>query len=281
MEHIDKAIPDFSKYILNQKNVNEKTFNILISENSFNSNSTIFIGSLIAYYLKNDFQVIFCGSNEGLIHYNTITKRYGVNMQTNLNLYYLDLFYSPYKHLIKEELPLGEIFPYTYNSVKSKNYYLIEGKKENETQDNQSFEDNQITETLEIMYKKLSENKSNKKTVLMFDNMTSIPIKDLYSFINKINFFCLEKDLNLIMGLNLKLLFPQVEGNFKKRNEFYSYLNYLCDLVFEFIENESGYSKDIDGKVVISIKSFSLENSWKLIYKIKENCIEFFNNLMI
>ena len=34
-----------------------------------------------------------------------------------------DLFYSPFKKIIKEELPLSENFPYTYNPNRSKNYY--------------------------------------------------------------------------------------------------------------------------------------------------------------
>lgn len=290
MEHIDKAIPDFSQYILGDKPLNFEKYFYLISENSFNSNSTAFIGSLLAYYLKNNFKIIFCGCNEGLNHYNSISKRYGINLLNNKDIYYVDLFYSPYKSIIKEELPLGEIFPYTFNSLRSKNYYLLNNfysESSENSQDSPIINDLKLTELLEKIILENNLN-TNEKTIIVFDNISVLPLKDLKEFVNKIYNISIINNFYTLIGVNRTILNSGDQIYDAKRrcyvsskNEDYAYLSHLADLEFEFIENESGYSKDIDGKINIKVNSSSLENNWNLIYKIKENCIEFYTNLVV
>jgi hypothetical protein len=258
----------------------EKYF-FLVSENSYTSNSTCFIATLLPYYLKNNFKVIFIGCNEGLIHYNNISKRYGTNLLNHASLYYIDLFFSPYKTLIKEELPLGEIYPPTFNSVKSKNYYLVNNfYKENRSKEGDNIsEEVDTTKLLDIISNLVKENNLNKeKTILIIDNISSLPVLRLKEFINEIYLQCIDFDINFLLGLN-KLL--HCSSSTSSISEEYVYLSHMADVEFEFCENDSGFSKDIDGNVNISIKSSYIENSWKLIYKIKENCIEFFTNLVV
>lgn len=285
MEQIDKAIPDFYQYILGERNLNFEKYFFLISENSFSSNSTCFIATLLPYYLKNNFKVIFIGCNEGLIHYNNISKRYGTNLLNHNSLYYIDLFYSPYKGLIKEELPLGEVYPQTFNSVKSKNYYLVNNfYNNNDTKDSKEGKIvNDVVNTnmlIEKINNIVNEYKLNtEKTILIIDNVSTLPVMKLKEFVNEIYLQCINFNMHCLVGVN-KLLLSST-GNTNSISEDYVYLSHLADLEFEFCENDSGYSKDIDGNVSISIKASAIENSWKLIYKIKENCIEFYTNLVV
>jgi DNA/RNA endonuclease G (NUC1) len=80
----------------------------------------------------------------------------------------VDLFYSPVKSLIREELPLSESFPSTYNPNRSKFYYS------NVTANNEghlNFET--LFQNLESQIKKFSSQEN--KTVLIFDNLSLIP----------------------------------------------------------------------------------------------------------
>lgn len=62
--------------------------------------------------------------------------------------------------------------------------------------------------------------------------------------------------------------------------ELYSYLYNLSDFEIQFKQNESGYSKDIDGRINLLLKTIS-PKEWSLRYNIKENGINFFPHLII
>lgn len=80
----------------------------------------------------------------------------------------MDLFYSPFKKIIKEELPLSENFPYTFNPNRSKNYFdNIYLNKNNEI----SFEN--IIKNIETQLKKYN---NNLLTVVIIDNLSTLPI---------------------------------------------------------------------------------------------------------
>ena len=228
MELLDKTIPDFSKYLTLEKLINYDSYMGLVSEDSFNSNATSFIASLLPFYLKSNFNVIFIACNESLIHYTAIARKYGVNIVNNQNFYFIDSFYSPYKAIIKEELPLSEQFPYTFNCIKSKNYYQA----------------GNFFDIPCILEKITSQIENKEKTILLIDNISSISIDNLQDYINSIYQVCISKNVCLLIGLNKSLL----NNNFD-----YSYMEHLSDLEFEFLDNESGFSKDIDGKLRISV----------------------------
>jgi hypothetical protein len=60
----------------------------------------------------------------------------------------------------------------------------------------------------------------------------------------------------------------------------YNYLYNVSDLEVEFKQNESGYSKDMDGQIKIYLKSFEMKE-WQLRYSIKENGLSFFTHLIV
>lgn len=62
--------------------------------------------------------------------------------------------------------------------------------------------------------------------------------------------------------------------------ELYNYLYNLSDFEIEFKQNESGFSKDIDGRIKLYLKTSSLKE-WNLRYYIKENGINFFSHLIV
>lgn len=260
MEGFDKIIPDFSNILLGNTKLSFENYNILVSDNSFNNNSSLFMSMFIAFFLKNNYKVIFVSCNESLIHQNSLCKKHGINLTNNENLYYIDCFYSPYKRIIKEELPLNENQPYTFNTSKSKNYYNINEYLESD----EHFNEDSLFEILKKIQK-------FDKSIVIIDSLLNLPLKDFKEFMNKLTIFSIESRCNLMINLNKGLL---------NSDDDYVYSSYLADLELEFIENESGFSKDIDGKINVNYKSIDRQ-SITLIYKLKENGIDVFNNLVI
>ena len=88
-------------------------------------------------------------------------------MGNNDKFSFIDLYYSPIKNVIKEELPLSESFPSTFNPNKSKYYYS--NVNLNQTR-NLNFE--VIIKNIETQQKKFN---NNLKTVVIFDNISTLP----------------------------------------------------------------------------------------------------------
>lgn len=117
-------------------------------------------------------------------------------MNNDQKFCFIDLFYSPFKKFIKEELPLCETFPYTYDTNRCKSFYsnitLSDGM-------NVNFDD--IIKNINSFITKM-ENKpeKNNKTVVIFDNLSTI-ILEKKNFIDQFNLIyknCFEKVYNLI-----------------------------------------------------------------------------------
>ena len=62
--------------------------------------------------------------------------------------------------------------------------------------------------------------------------------------------------------------------------ETYNYLYNLSDFEIEFKQNESGFSKDIDGQIKLYLKSSHMKE-WTLRYIIKDNGMFFFPHLIV
>jgi len=92
----------------------------------------------------------------------------------------IDLFYSPLKSIIKEELPLSEVFPYTYNPNRSKFYHT------NVTLNGDNSVNFDII--IENILKQIKKNKEDAKHVVIFDNISVIPniSENLIENINKL-----------------------------------------------------------------------------------------------
>jgi hypothetical protein len=76
MESIDKYVPDFSNYLLTKLQINFSNYLLFINEENIYTNANPFICSLIAYYIKNDMNVILIANQESLHHYSTIAKKF-------------------------------------------------------------------------------------------------------------------------------------------------------------------------------------------------------------
>ena len=63
-------------------------------------------------------------------------------------------------------------------------------------------------------------------------------------------------------------------------NEIYNYLYNVSDFEIEFKQNESGFSKDMDGQIKLYLKSSQMKE-WTLRYSIKDNGISFFPHLIV
>jgi hypothetical protein len=79
----------------------------------------------------------------------------------------MDLFYSPMRKVIKEELPLCESFPYTFNPNRSKNYYNNIVLNENGEIDFTKVKDN--------IADMITKFKKDNSVVVIFDNISTIP----------------------------------------------------------------------------------------------------------
>lgn len=92
-------------------------------------------------------------------------------MNNDQKFCFIDLFYSPFKKEIKEELPLCETFPYTFDTNRSKSYYsnipLADGV-------NVDFED--IIKNIKAFLDKIG-NKPENQTVVVFDNLSTISLE--------------------------------------------------------------------------------------------------------
>jgi hypothetical protein len=76
MDKIDKYVPDFSSYILSKSLINFEDYFFLISEENTKIQANPFISVLIAFYLKNNMNVILVSNYESLHHYSSIAKKF-------------------------------------------------------------------------------------------------------------------------------------------------------------------------------------------------------------
>ncbi len=171
MDTIDKYIPDFTQYLLGQTKVNSKHFFLSVLEDDVKINSNPLITSFIAFYLKNNTNIIFLANQESVNHYQVILKRFGINLLKSDNFCCIDLFHEPTKTLNKYELPLCENFPYTFNSNRSKNYFTNVILDE--------YNEIEVKKVLENINEQIKDfqNKGNKnRIVVMIDNLSTLPI---------------------------------------------------------------------------------------------------------
>jgi hypothetical protein len=91
-----------------------------------------------------------------------------LNLNNNECFCCIDLFYSPLKKIIKEELPLSESYPYSYNPNRSKFYYT------NITLDDYlDIDFEKLKFSIEEMVTKFP--KKDNKAVVVFDNLSTMP----------------------------------------------------------------------------------------------------------
>lgn len=184
-------------------------------------------------------------------------------MYTNNSFCYVDLS-SGYNSLLQTELPLSENFPSTFNQSRSKNYFSCTNCFNKNTY---SIDYNILIPLLEEQLKKFE-----KRTIIIMDKTYDYMID-----INKLIKISADSNSSVLFTVNKSL-------NEEKTIE---YIQYLSDIMFNFKQNESGFSKDVDGILSIQINydginmDSSGEKKTSLRYSLKENTINFFTHLTI
>ena len=272
MESINKYIQNFTSY-LSLENINNPNNKNLISisliENSIEITSNPFLSLILNFYLKNNFNVIFISEREYLNHYSTIQRKLGYNLIKSENLIFVDLI-TGYNSILPTELPLSENFPSTFNLLSSKNYINC---KDCFNKNNNSLDYDKILDLIEKKFLEIkNNNNNNNKNILIMDKTI-----DEINIINKILKFCYNNNISSLFTVNKDL----------NEDKTIDYLIYLSDIIIEFKQNESGFSKDLDGMMNININfekyngDISGNKNASIRYKIKSNNIDFFTHLTI
>ena len=271
MESINKYIQNFTSYLLleNINNSNAHNFiSISLIENSIEITSNPFLSLMLNFYLKNNFNVIFISEREYLNHYSTISRKLGFNLIKSDNLIFVDLI-TGYNSILPTELPLSENFPSTFNLLSSKNYINC---KDCFNKDNNSLEYDKILDLIEKKFLEIKKNNNNNKNILIMDKTM-----DEINLINKILKFSYKNDISTLFTMNKDL----------NEEKTIDYIKYLSDIIIEFKQNESGFSKDLDGIMNVNINlekyngDISEDKNASIRYKIKSNNIDFFTHLTI
>jgi len=267
METIDKFLPNFTS-ILKDNNTNKNCYNLSLIEESTKISNSPFLSLLIAYYLKNDINVILLSERESLNHYSTIGRKFGLNLINSDNFCYVD-FQNSYMSMLNIELPLSEVHPNNFNILLSKNY--IDLKKNNIfNEKNFKFDYDKL---ILILKEQINKYKVNKKKKIIIQNKK----KDDINEINKLIKFSYENNISLIYSINKEL----------NEQSTIDYIRYLSDITIKFKQNESGFSKDVDGMIIININKDKLDGdingdkNAQIRYSLQNNNIKFFAHLKI
>lgn len=188
-------------------------------------------------------------------------------MYTNNSFCFVDL-QSAYNSTLQTELPLTELVPPTYNQSRSKNYIMC----------NKCYNKN----TFSIDYKALIpliqeqinkfKTQGNNELVIMIDRIYD-DLSDINSLI-KIGIDC---KASVILTVNKEL----------NEEKTVNYCEYLSDMIFNFRQNESGFSKDVDGILSIVINQNGItsdsfgEKKTSIRYSLRDNNINFFTHLAV
>lgn len=76
MELIDKYVPEYINMLTGKVPINFENYFLLLTEDNINISANPFVASLIAFYLKNNINVILISSQEPLHHYSTVCKKF-------------------------------------------------------------------------------------------------------------------------------------------------------------------------------------------------------------
>jgi hypothetical protein len=265
METIDIFLPNFTS-ILKDNTSNKNCYNLSLIEESTKISNNPFLSLLIAYFLKNDINIILLSERESLNHYSTIGRKFGINLCNLDNFCYVDLQNS-YISILDIELPLSENYPNNFNILHAKN--MIEMKKNN-IFNNLKFDYDKF---IPLLKEQVNKFKENKNKIIIIEDKTNDDINQL----NKLLKFSYENNISLIYSLNKEI----------NEQSTIDYIRYLSDIIIEFKQNESGFSKDLDCMMNININfekyngDISGNKNASIRYKIKSNNIDFFTHLTI
>jgi hypothetical protein len=267
METIDIFLPNFTS-ILKDNTSNKNCYNLGLIEESTKISNNPFLSLLIAYFLKNDINIILLSERESLNHYSTIGRKFGINLCNLDNFCYVD-FQNSYISMLNIELPLSENYPNTFNILHAKNQ--IDMKKNNIfNNENLKFDYDKF---IPLLKEKVNKFKENKNKIVIIEDKTNDDINQL----NKLLKFSYENNISLIFSINKEI----------NEQSTIDYIRYLSDIIIEFKQNESGFSKDVDGMMNININKDKLNNDIngdkisQIRYSLQSNNIKFFTHLKL
>ena len=169
--------------------------------------------------------------------------------------------------MLKTQLPLEENVPDSFNQVRKKEGEYIEC-------DHKFLENNAINEFYKDTFEKIKkiinngkENDKEQKYMVMFDAINDESLNALDDFLK----FCFTKEINLLFIINKELNSQKVVN----------YIEYLSDILIGLKSNESGFSKDLNGILDITIKKELNEENKSFRYFLRNNRIEIFNHIDI
>ncbi len=267
METINEFLPNFTSALKNN-DLNKNNYNLSLIEESTKISNNPFLCLLLAYYLKNEINVILLSERESLNHYATIGRKFGINLTNMDNFCYVD-FQSAFISMLNIELPLSENFPNSFNILKAKNHIYLK-KNDVFNQENFTFDYDKLILLLKEQINKFKENKN--KNIIILDKTN-----DDINQINKLIKFSCENNISLVYSVNKDL----------NEQSTIDYIRYLSDIIIEFKQNESGFSKDVDGMMNIIINNDKLngditgDKASHIRYYLQSNNIKFFTHLKI
>lgn len=270
-EVLSKFIPDFHlENMERDKEINKSLIMTLIEE-KINISSNPFLCSIIEYYLKNndknDKKIILIGERESLNYYWSIVKKMGINLlKIKKDFVFVDIN-GAYSKLLKTQLPLEENVPDSFNQVRKEKDEFIEC-------DHKLLGKNDINEFYKDTFEKIKENINNskgndkgKKYMVMFDTVNDESLNALDDFLK----YCFSNEINLLFSINKEL----------NSQKLVNYIEYLSDILIGLKNNESGFSKDMNGILNITIKKELNEELKSFRYSLKYKSIEIFNHIDI
>ena len=270
-EVLSKFIPDFHlENMERDKEINKSLIMTLIEE-KINISSNTFLCSIIEYFLKNndknDKKIILIGERESLNYYWSIVKKMGINLlKIKKDFVFVDIN-GAYSKLLKTQLPLEENVPDSFNQVRKEKDEFIEC-------DHKLLGKNDINEFYKDTFEKIKENINNskendkgKKYMVMFDTVNDESLNALDDFLK----YCFSNEINLLFSINKEL----------NSQKLVNYIEYLSDILIGLKNNESGFSKDMNGILNITIKKELNEELKSFRYSLKYKSIEIFNHIDI
>ena len=111
------------------------------------------------------------------------------------------------------------------------------------------------------------ENDKGKKYMVMFDTVNDESLNALDDFLK----YCFSNEINLLFSINKEL----------NSQKLVNYIEYLSDILIGLKNNESGFSKDMNGILDITIKKELNEELKSFRYSLKYKSIEIFNHIDI
>jgi hypothetical protein len=272
-EVLSKFIPNFKLENIERDSEISKSLIMSLIEEKINISSSPFLCSILEYFLKinnNDkkYKLILIGEKESLNFYSTIGRKMGVNLLKKDNGFFFVDINDAYAKLLSTQLPLEENFPESFNIArKNAGEYIECDHKLIDYKDMNIFYNN-VFEKIKKLIDEIKSKENNKSNyIIIFDMINDESLRAIDEFLK----YCFFNEINLIFTINKEL------NNYN----ITKYIEYLSDIKIVLKNNESGFSKDLNGIIDFIIKMEQREDKKSFRYNLKTNDIKIFSHINI